>query len=352
MDFDIVVLISLFMRDYRSIRALCKTARDKLDSSWYLLERKRLHTKISEMPICSVIGLYGDVATRRLIDSRNIVLSDYAIEYFENLLNWEVLMCKQQLSLNIVSKYFVRMKWDVLVNSRHLAHEVALAYHHKLSCANLFMYVQFPMDILDLYVAKFPSVIAQYQNLTCEFIARNIPHIDMRLVCIYQNLSEQFMEDYHTQLFWREVSRHQVLSIPFMRANSGRLYWEDISKYQPLTYEAMKLFAHYLNWKLVIDYQDFKDFFQFAEAAGEYMLWSELCLTCVVPIDFLDHYSDKIDWVNVSLYQPLTSAFLRKYKDKIIWSKILDNENVYLTRDEKIEFLDYLLPDKKNELSD
>lgn len=63
---------------------------------------------------------------------------------------------------------------------------------------------------------------------------------------------------------------------------------------------------------------------------------------CRCSIEVLEYYInnyDDIEWGNISRYQPLTSQFIEKYRNKIDWINLFQNKNTKLSHRFIVKYL-------------
>ena len=53
--------------------------------------------------------------------------------------------------------------------------------------------------------------------------------------------------------------------------------------------------------------------------------------------DYIEKYQNEVDWINISAYQKLSEEFIRRFKDKINFKWLKENENI----SEEIRNIDY-----------
>lgn len=59
---------------------------------------------------------------------------------------------------------------------------------------------------------------------------------------------------------------------------------------------------------------------EFIEEFSDKINWQTICLTKNLSEDFIREFQDKVDWKLVSIYQKLSEDFIREFQDKVDWT--------------------------------
>lgn len=183
--------------------------------------------------------------------------------------------------------------------------------------------------LVDTYRASFDSAIwgsiFRKSRLGEDFLESLAADIGWKLVSEYQYLSEAFIQKHSQYLDWKVMSAKQKLNEKQIQENQDKLDWQSISWAQTLSANLIEKFKDKVNWEAICTYQklDIKvienNFYKLNK-----ICWQNISQKQQLSDDLVNNYSEKIDWGFVSMNIHLTDAQLLKFKDKIIWNRLIN----------------------------
>lgn len=352
MDFPTEVnhRIMNFLPQYKQFRAVSMTWQKLLDSDEYFASRTLARGRVTaqELPIDQVTKRLETCEIKFDINTIGLIFSEEGIREYRGVINWTFLCRQQFVPLRIVDEYKSWIDFNELSRARTLDFDVLRKYDYEFDLAKVLKNAQnIPEDILAKYITDYSSTIIQFQRVSEEFIETHLQHLKPRHVCEYQRLSESFIRKHAKWVDWNYVSQYQSLSRGFIEEFSANVNWSGVSEYQFLQADFVIHHAKDVNWYAIFrcNSWDSEDIVKLIEVAPMTdALWSVLSTVQDLSEDIIRKNKNKLDWSLISLHQKISIDFLREFKQCIVWSKILQNKHIKLTREDKIEFLDVLIP--------
>ena len=123
---------------------------------------------------------------------------------------WTKLCKMEELSEKFIRKYEKFIDWSTLSNN-----------HNTLS-----------IDLIEKYQNRIFDGLWRQENLSEEFIERNLRRVNWEEISQYVKLSESFMKKYKDQLDWTSLTQYKVLSEDFMREMRDYIDWTVVSANQ------------------------------------------------------------------------------------------------------------------------
>lgn len=132
---------------------------------------------------------------------------------------------------------------------------------------------------------------------------------------------------------WDKISKLS-LSFNFMEKYKDNLNWDHISK-QNITKKVISNFKDYLNWRYIINYGKidndiYSEYFDYIYTNPDfYKIFDnvELKITCKTIEKYVNYYDDKC-WYGISKYKFLDEWFINKYRHKLNWRLICENQHL------------------------
>jgi hypothetical protein len=143
--------------------------------------------------------------------------------------------------------------------------------------------------------------------------------------------------EYYDSLCWDKISGYK-LTDEFIEKYKNKLNWEVICKYQDLSEDLILRNKHYIKWnKLQISRWKYSDKFIknviLPNITDRYKI-ANLIYDGTVQEYMLDSISDPEIWKQISYNCNLSMEFIKKYKNKLYKTGLLNNMNLYLNRTE------------------
>jgi len=202
-----------------------------------------------------------------------------------------------------------RVSWNLLSEYQEMSKEFILTYKDKinfdyLSTQNL------SEDIIKEFEDELDwNILVLNTDLSEEMIKKNYDKINNKQdILERQVLSEKFFENHLSdELTMSDILRTQKVSEKFLIINMDEVNWitdsTNISKNVELSDNFMNVYSNEIDWMVISEYQKLSD-------------------------GFIEKHIDKIDWGLLSEYQNLSDYILDKYSVKVDWEKYSNNNEL------------------------
>lgn len=178
--------------------------------------------------------------------------------------------------------------------------------------------------------------ISTDHTLSEAFLREHAKDINWDIICRERPMTASFIEAFYKHIKWRTLSFNTSLSLPIIEKYFQQLDKHIISQYQTLSEPFIEIYREELSWK-EISYKQ-KLSIPFMERAKNYIDWSFLSLNTHFTTDDWDHMPisilEKIDWNHISLYQPLSFAFVMKHFSNMNLGCLKGNKRISFTTKE------------------
>lgn len=199
------------------------------------------------------------------------------------------------------------------------------------------------------FIHKFGSflnwrLICEHNSLTEDFIRQEKDRVDWPTVCTFQRLSESFLLEFQSYVSWPLVSRHQRLSENFMRQHRDRLTWTEVAAGQRHVSEAF--LREFMTPECFDNREALNQLCVFHQLSDAFLTDYHHKLDWGLVSGFQVHLSEAImrwfahliDWVSVSLRQPMSEEFIREFQDLVYWPGL--STHIDFSLDFLVEFQD------------
>lgn len=223
------------------------------------------------------------------------------LKIFTEYVDWFCVCRYQTLTPTIIKTYDKYMHWDLVAMNGAITNEIFETYFE-----NLYLSLHLPL------VFKNPNI-----KLTCDVIEKYADYYDA--VCWDKisgyKLTEEFIEKYKDNLYWDIICRYQDLSEDFILRNKSYIKWNKlpISRYKYSDKFIMNVILPNVTERYaIVNLID-------NGTISEYML---------------NNINNPEIWKQISYNCNLSMEFIKKYKNKLYKTGLLNNMNLYLNRPE------------------
>lgn len=261
---------------------------------------------------------------------------------YQDYLNWKIILIKYplQFSFEELDKIIPiarkkRLLWELISTQKFSEEQLDYFIEERIYNYNWIFRFQ---KVSEQFIEKHFSVnslydICQYQTLSEDFIRRHADDInnsmyggkvDWKLISQYQKLSEQFMRDFNHKLDWHVLPKYQTMSDKFIKEFRGKFWWGDFP-YNKLSEELISELYDTVCWPEVSkEKKNLSN--KFIETWAHRLDWFNLCYFNKVDSSILSKYADRLsfDWTVLCEHQNLSEDFMREFKDRMYWDKLLN----------------------------
>ncbi len=147
----------------------------------------------------------------------------------------------------------------------------------------------------------------------------------------------KYINDINVDLFFRFVeSGDYIIDEQFIKElvdnsiiEKEKIFDLPMLIYTNLSEEFLKEYEEYINWNRLFLYyitNDNINIWEYETIINKYDLW-HLASTIKLPIDFIDKYSDKLDWYYLSMLVDFKDEDLDKYSSLLYYSTIIERRH-------------------------
>lgn len=263
-------------------------------------------------------------------------LSEGFLGTFKEHINWMDLLYYTTLSEDFMDRhmdfFFEKKMVHHLPVSQNISEALVRKHKNKFTPMDwrvLCRHKRFSEDFIDEFKdsVDWPTISCCY-DLQESFIERHIDRIDWYWILTSQALPSEFLWRHHdaTGFNWDIVSMRQVLDTDFIFQFADFLNWGTLVEFQSLSRAVIRAFHERMDWARIIQNQkvDESIILQFADT-GAHPWDSDYIFDLVVQYQsglsdgFLEHFSDRLNWVYVFKYQKhLSSEFKNKHLHRLM----------------------------------
>lgn len=171
-------------------------------------------------------------------------------------------------------------------------------------------------------------MVVRYGELSEAFIRRHIAQLTMAEVCFYQPLSEAFLREFADEVHWENVSMRQRLSEGFIREFADRVDWSEIVREQSVSDAFIEEFADKIDFEAIDCTRRTEAFLR---KHADRLRWSgggSVSWWVDMPDAFLRDFSERVSWMDVTMYRAHSDASLEEFAEKIEWRLLGHNEHL------------------------
>jgi hypothetical protein len=87
--------------------------------------------------------------------------------------------------------------------------------------------------------------------------------------------------------------------------------WDLLSKHYDFSIDLLRIYFHRVNWSILVQRRQFsEDVLREFSSQFSPECWSIISEKQILSESFIHDFADRVDWVNIALYQPVTGRFL------------------------------------------
>jgi hypothetical protein len=348
---DIYISIANELPQYRHLREVSKRICATLDSDEHFTARQDARGVFAyELPLPQVIPrLPTETIWIHLNRPRGeLTITDDGLRALRRYIHWGTLGRRQSVSVPIYKEFCKYFDSTELQRSPYTEDELLLLLYKKdyirsytllkrMKCA--------PTKVIKAAMDNgYYREVATRQALSTKLIEKHLTEFSNDDICSYQILDLDFIERHKDWVDWDDISLYQRLSESFIRDHAIRVNWESISRTQIMSVDFIVEMADKINWTELLVNNDFTEAELDVLAALPQFDWDCVSEHQILSMHFIREHIDQLDIRMLSRCQALDVSFLREYAGEINWRGVVSNEKICLTREEKIEFIDYLFP--------
>lgn len=196
-----------------------------------------------------------------------------------NTADWELVAHKSRLfndlvesghisedSLEKMTKYFTEEHWNMAASNQDLSASFIERHIEEIpesAWSNISMYQDMDESFMQKYLdaGKLDGkMLSVGQNLSMDFIEKNLDKLDMDGLCQVQTLTTEFINnnaDRFSEEAWSAISRYQKLNIETLEANKDNIDWTAYSGYNELNYRVELQFKDKIDWEAAAAHNKF-----------------------------------------------------------------------------------------------
>lgn len=302
-----------------------------------------------------LIELLEESDINKVIRKYNMKLSEKAIIYFKDKLNWNLIINTQQLSEsfienNLMNFFNENTIWDDILGRKKFSTEFLLRNYKNIKIKNvhsLLYYQKLPDEIIKYLI---DNDFIKHNNWLSLFAYQKVPQdiIEMRekegfdsyelnALVNNQKLSDKFIRKYFTDLRKSSLAKHQKLSVDLIESllnnksvisqNALKLIKDLIVRYQEIPEEFIKKYK--LNLNDAFKYQRLSE--SFIDKHKDIVNVNFILKYQKISEDFIDKIKyrfNKKSWELICIYQDFSKDFfINNWNNVKEYEKILKGKN-------------------------
>ena len=161
----------------------------------------------------------------------------HELERYKDALNWAYASQYQKLTVPFITKYRSRIDFNALSKSKYLTPDIMLEFIEDLNMNYMVNHARFTecvflkmLPFLNTYhiITTLKRTRCSDDTLRAVILADSDCQI-FEAIAQYQNLSEQFIDDMKDNLDWKLISHYQSMSDEFVKTHWESIVWEELS---------------------------------------------------------------------------------------------------------------------------
>lgn len=220
------------------------------------------------------------------------------------------LLDKLPLNNHQIAAFADQLDWDVL-SELEIAGPLMVKYKDKINW-DIFLRNGKPKEIN--YLINVRDKLIEHQSV---FFSHRIKkrYYNTPFVLIFDNMID-----------WKWLIKNKKLEDYVLLKYWHKFKPNDISRYQTITYEVAKEKLGHINWGIAGKHKLSESTI---ELASDYLNWQVVCRRQKrLSESFLTRFANRLHWLNTSIYQTLTPAFIRKFIKKLNIPAISEYQNM------------------------